>query len=63
MRVRGYWEVGVGGKVTVGRECAGIRGRLRGGRSVVREGTKPRHQYGSDRIISATVGTKYYSWC
>ena len=55
--------VGTGGeKVTVGREYAGVRGRLRGGGRGAREGTKPRHQYGSDFIISVMVGTEYYSW-
>ena len=62
MRIRGYWEVGLGGKFTVGRKCAGIRGRLRGGRSVAREWKKSRHQYGLDLIISASFGTEYSSW-
>ena len=48
-------------KFTVGRECTGVQGRLRGGGSAAREGTKIRHQSGSDRIISITVGTEYSS--
>ena len=47
-----------GEKVTVGRECGVVQGRLRGGGSGVREGKKPRHRYGLDRIISLTVGTE-----
>ena len=50
-----------GEKVTVGRECGVVQGRLRGGESGVREGTKPRHQYFSDCIISLTVRTEYSS--
>ena len=43
---------------TVGRECAGVRGRLRGGGIRAREGEKPIYQYGSDRIIYVMVGTE-----
>ena len=50
---------GRGGEmVTVVVECAVLWGRLRGGGREAREGKKPRHRYGLDRIISVTFVTE-----
>ena len=51
-------EVGDGENTTIGRECAGVRVRLRGGGSGAREGTKPGSRFGLDSITHKTDRTE-----